>query len=209
MDMHEKQNSNGLSAGRLLFGKIFVTAFLTIFTAGSFMSTAAAESEGPRVLLETSMGDIEVRLSPDKAPETVENFLRYVKRGFYDGLIFHRVIPNFMIQGGGFDENMENPGTFPPIVNEAHNGLSNVRGSIAMARTNDPDSAAAQFFINLKDNPLLDYSKQQAGYAVFGQVESGMEVVDGISSVKTDTQGQYSDVPKVPVVIHSARLLPR
>jgi peptidyl-prolyl cis-trans isomerase A (cyclophilin A) len=157
------------------------------------------------VVLETSLGTIKVALDRDKAPVTVENFLQYVRSGHFDGTVFHRVIPNFMIQGGGFDSGLKQKATRPPIKNEASNGLKNRRGTLAMARTNDPDSATAQFFINLKDNTPLDYGVRNAGYAVFGEVVEGMGVVDRIAAVPTGPRPPHADVPRLPVVIKSAR----
>lgn len=169
-----------------------------------------AEETNPVVLLETSMGAIKVRLFRDKSPITVRNFLSYVKDGFYDGLIFHRVIGNFMIQGGGMDESMqEKKGKFA-IKNEANNGLSNKRGTLAMARTAIVDSATSQFFINVADNTFLDYkgkSPDLFGYAVFGEVVEGMEVVDMIRQVKTGSKGVHADVPLEPVKIVSVKLV--
>ena len=174
----------------------------------------AAEKGGkmsnPVVVLETSKGDIEIELYPDKAPITVENFLGYVNEGFYDGLIFHRVISNFMIQGGGFDKDMNEKPTKDTIKNEADNGLKNEKGTIAMARTMVVDSATAQFFINVVDNPSLDHSSktiQGYGYAVFGKVISGMDVVDKIKSVETGSNGMHQDVPKEPVIINKAYVI--
>lgn len=164
-------------------------------------------AENPKVLLETTEGDILLELFPDKAPETVKNFLQYVDDGFYDNTIFHRVIPDFMIQGGGMDARMREKETRPPIKNEADNGLKNNRGTIAMARTMDPDSASAQFFINQVDNDFLNHrAKTQDGwgYAVFGNVVDGMDVVDKISKVKTGSAGIHSDVPKETVMITKA-----
>ncbi|HHB11664.1 MAG TPA: peptidyl-prolyl cis-trans isomerase [Chromatiales bacterium] len=161
------------------------------------------------VELRTNKGTIVVQLDRDKAPKTVENFLRYVREGHYDGTIFHRVIPNFMIQGGGMTEDMKEKPTHSPIPNEADNGLENLRGTIAMARTSDPHSATAQFFINLKDNAFLDHTaptSQGWGYAVFGRVVEGMDVVDAIARVPTGTRGFHQDVPKEPVVIEQARV---
>lgn len=163
--------------------------------------------ENPKVLLETTEGDILLELFPDKAPETVKNFLRYVDEGFYDNTIFHRVIPGFMIQGGGMDARMKEKATHEPIKNEADNGLKNERGTIAMARTMDPHSATAQFFINHVDNDMLDHSApNQAGwgYAVFGNVLDGMDVVDKIAKVKTGSMGIHNDVPKDSIVITKA-----
>lgn len=162
----------------------------------------------PQVDLKTSLGTIRLELYPAKAPKTVANFLQYVKDGHYDGLIFHRVIPNFMIQGGGMDKGMREKKTRAPIENEAKNGLKNDLGTIAMARTSAPHSASAQFFINTKNNDFLNYPGQDGwGYAVFGKVVSGMDVVMKISQVPTGNVGPYGDVPKEPVVIESATLV--
>ena len=158
------------------------------------------------VKLETSKGDITIELNADKAPVTVENFLNYVNDGFYDGTIFHRVIPNFMIQGGGFNDQMMQKPTQDPITNEADNDLGNDRGTIAMARTQDPNSATAQFFINHKNNDFLNYtapSIQGWGYCVFGKVVEGMDVVDEIKNVATGSSGHHQDVPTDDVVIES------
>jgi peptidyl-prolyl cis-trans isomerase B (cyclophilin B) len=172
---------------------------------------APKEGKNPMVVLSTSMGDIKVELYPDKAPKTVENFLAYVKAGQYDGLVFHRVIPNFMIQGGGLDKDMNEKKTDrAPIQNEANNGLKNTVGTIAMARTSDPHSASAQFFINVKDNGFLDHREQTTqgwGYAVFGKVVEGMDVVRKIENVPTTTQAPHQNVPKDAVVITSARVV--
>ena len=163
------------------------------------------EKELPTVIIHTSKGDITIELYEDQAPGTVENFLDYVRTSHYDGSIFHRVIPNFMIQGGGFDAELNPLETGEPITNEADNGLSNERGTIAMARTNDPHSATAQFFINVTDNPALDHrgkiSGRTWGYAVFGRVTEGMDVVDDIRYVDTEARGPHQDVPVEPVVI--------
>ena len=164
-------------------------------------------SENPVVLLETTSGDILVELYPDKAPETVANFLKYVDDGFYNNTIFHRVIPGFMIQGGGLTARMQQKDTEAPIKNEADNGLKNDRGTIAMARTMDPHSATAQFFINLVDNDFLNFQAPSGngwGYCVFGKVTEGMDVVDKIAKVKTTTVGMYQDVPSDLVVITGA-----
>jgi peptidyl-prolyl cis-trans isomerase B (cyclophilin B) len=160
------------------------------------------------VTLETSHGNIVIELDADKAPVTVENFLSYVRDGFYDGTIFHRVIPNFMIQGGGFNDQMIQKTPNDPIKNEADNKLSNDRGTIAMARTSDPNSASSQFFINHKDNHFLNYSApntQGWGYCVFGKVTEGMDVVDAIASVSTSNSGGHADVPVDVIVINKAR----
>lgn len=164
-------------------------------------------ADNPVVLLETTSGDILVELYPDKAPKTVANFLQYVDEGFYNNTIFHRVIAGFMIQGGGLDARMKDKPTHAPIENEANNGLGNERGTIAMARTMDPHSATAQFFINHKDNGFLNYSSpsiQGWGYCVFGKVTEGLDVVDKIAKVKTTRKGMYDDVPVDMVLITSA-----
>ncbi|HET7290782.1 MAG TPA: peptidylprolyl isomerase [Vicinamibacteria bacterium] len=160
---------------------------------------------GPVVVLETSLGAIKIGLHQDKAPLSVKNFLTYVRGGHYDGTIWHRVIPGFMIQGGGFEEDMTERPTRPPVKNEAKNGLSNRRGTVALARTNDPNSATAQFFISVKDNPFLDFGIRGAGYAVFGEVLEGMDVVDKIVAVPTTTKGAYQNVPRTPVLIVRVR----
>ena len=165
---------------------------------------ADALSDKPQVVIETSKGVIVLELYPDKAPKTVDNFLRYARWGQYDGTIFHRVIPNFMIQGGGFTPQMKQKLTEMPIKNEADNGLKNDRGTVAMARTQDPHSATAQFFINTNNNKFLNHKSktpQGWGYAVFGKVIKGMDVVDAISKVKTGTRGAMSNVPVEPVII--------
>jgi peptidyl-prolyl cis-trans isomerase A (cyclophilin A) len=165
--------------------------------------------KNPTVTVSTSMGDIRIELDADKAPITTKNFLDYVNDGFYDGLIFHRVIPGFMIQGGGMDPQMKQKSTKSPIKNEATNGLKNKNGTVAMARTNVVDSATAQFFINVKDNDFLDHRSTSAdafGYAVFAHVVDGMDVVQKIEKVKTRNSGMHQDVPADPVVITSVRL---
>jgi peptidyl-prolyl cis-trans isomerase B (cyclophilin B) len=154
------------------------------------------------------MGDIRIELDAEKAPATVENFLKYVRDGFYDGTIFHRVIKGFMIQGGGFNDQMIQKMAQDPIKNEADNGLPNERGTVAMARTQDPHSASSQFFINHKDNAFLNYSGpniQGWGYCVFGKVTDGMDVIDAIAQVGTTNRGSHGDVPEQAVVINSAR----
>jgi peptidyl-prolyl cis-trans isomerase A (cyclophilin A) len=161
--------------------------------------------EKPVVILSTSQGDLKVELDSEKAPITVENFLGYVDDGFFDGTIFHRVIPGFMIQGGGFDQEMKQKSTRAPIKNEADNGLTNQRGTLAMARTSDVNSATAQFFINLKDNDFLNHGSRDFGYAVFGKVVDGMDVIDKIAATPTARRNGHSDVPVKPIVINSAR----
>jgi cyclophilin family peptidyl-prolyl cis-trans isomerase len=171
----------------------------------------AAEGKGnPMVLFATSLGDIKIELFPDKAPVTVKNFLEYVQAGYYDGTVFHRVIPGFMIQGGGMDAELhEKPGQRPPIKNEAGNGMANAAGSVAMARTSVPDSATAQFFINTVDNDFLNREKAAdgVGYAVFGKVVEGMDVVKKIEAVKTGSKGPHQNVPQEAVVIQSAKVV--
>ncbi len=175
------------------------------------MTTANAQdaSQNPRVLLQTSKGDITIELNAEKAPITVANFLQYVDDKHYDGTVFHRVISGFMVQGGGFDDRYKQKATRAPIQNEARNGLKNERGSIAMARTSDPHSASTQFFINHRDNANLDYPSFDGwGYAVFGRVIEGMDVVDTIASTPTGAIAPFgSDVPTSPIVIKSATLL--
>lgn len=165
----------------------------------------------PNAIISTSMGEFEVELYADKAPLSVENFVNYANSGFYDGTIFHRVIGHFMIQGGGFTPDLQKKATGEPIQNEAANGLQNKRGTLAMARTNDPHSATSQFFINVQDNADLNYtgegSSREWGYAVFGRVTSGMSVVDSIRFVATETTNRYNDVPVEPVVIESVKIV--
>jgi cyclophilin family peptidyl-prolyl cis-trans isomerase len=169
----------------------------------------SAESQNPQVLMKTNMGDFTIELYADKAPKTVENFLSYVNEGFYDGLVFHRIISNFMIQGGGFDKDLRRMPTHDPVQNEADNGLSNERGTIAMARTSDPHSASSQFFINVQDNPGLDFQDKKAkwGYCVFGKVVEGMDVVDKIKAVPVGRKGPHQHFPKTPVVIEEASVV--
>ncbi|MDJ0740203.1 MAG: peptidylprolyl isomerase [Gammaproteobacteria bacterium] len=170
---------------------------------------APAIAQSPQVKLVTNKGEIVIALDAQQAPKSVENFLGYVDAGFYDGTIFHRVIPGFMIQGGGLDATLNKKPTRDPIENEAANGLKNARGSVAMARTGAPHSATAQFFINLSDNGFLDYPGRDGwGYAVFGQVTQGMDVVDAIAAVPTGVQNRRRDVPTETIVIESATRLP-
>jgi peptidyl-prolyl cis-trans isomerase B (cyclophilin B) len=190
--------------------KTTVVSILTIFSLLIFAGSAIAEDINPKVVLETSKGKIVLELFPDNAPETVKNFLNYVDAKFYDGMIFHRVIPNFMVQGGGFTIDMKRKTTRAPIKNEADKGLKNERGTISMARTGDPHSATAQFFINSKNNDFLNYrskTQQGWGYAAFGKVVDGMKTLDAISAVKTKTVGGSRDGPAEPIVITSARRL--
>jgi cyclophilin family peptidyl-prolyl cis-trans isomerase len=188
---------------------LFITLGLVVASVGA---GRAEEKAHPVVLMKTTSGDITIELFPDKAPVTVKNFLTYVDNKFYEGLIFHRVIANFMIQGGGLTKDMVRKEPAAPIANEADNGLSNLRGTIAMARTGDPHSASSQFFINVKDNAPLDFKSKNSGgewgYCVFGKVISGMDVVDKIRDVPTHSMpGGYNDVPVDPVVINSVTRL--
>ncbi len=172
-------------------------------------AAGSSSAEHPVVVMKTNRGTIEIELYPDKAPATVENFLAYVDSGFYDGTIFHRVIKDFMIQGGGYDTDKKRKPTRAPIKNEADNGLKNEVGTIAMARTSDPDSATAQFFINVKDNAFLDFQSKTPrgwGYAVFGRVVKGMDVVRAIENTPTSNQGgAFQDLPNEMVVIESVK----
>jgi peptidyl-prolyl cis-trans isomerase A (cyclophilin A) len=186
----------GLRTPGLVLVAVFALGSHGCGTGGSSTDAAA-----PRVVLETSLGDIEIALDPENAPITVENFLAYVDEGFYDGTIFHRVIPDFMVQGGGMTPDMRPKPTRAPIENEADNGLENDRGTIAMARTAAVNSATSQFFINVKDNIFLNHSPRNFGYAVFGRVTDGMDVADAISLVPTGAR----DAPLEPVRIVSAR----
>jgi cyclophilin family peptidyl-prolyl cis-trans isomerase len=184
----------------------FIRLAAVLSLSGAFHGAYAAEA--PQVALKTSMGEIVLELYPEKAPKTVENFLQYVKSGHYNGTVFHRVISNFMIQGGGFDKDMKQKPTSAPIENEAKNGLKNDTYSVAMARTQAPHSASAQFFINTKNNSFLDYPGQDGwGYAVFGKVVKGTEVVDKIKSVDTANSGMHQNVPVKPVIIESASVI--
>jgi cyclophilin family peptidyl-prolyl cis-trans isomerase len=160
-----------------------------------------------KALISTSYGEITIDLEVDRAPVTVENFLNYIEDGFYNDTIFHRVIPGFMIQGGGMTRDMAPKKTKAPIKNEAKNGLLNMRGTLAMARTQEKDSATSQFFINLSDNSFLDHSARDFGYAVFARVSQGMEVVDKIAGVETGRSGFHEDVPKEPVIINKVELI--
>jgi peptidyl-prolyl cis-trans isomerase B (cyclophilin B) len=195
---------------------IFLCALSLAFTCQAAEKPKKAEKPkvtdtAPQVKLQTSLGDVVLKLDAAKAPVTVQNFLAYVKEGHYDGTIFHRVIPDFMAQGGGFTEDFKQKPTHAPIKNEADNGLKNKRGTIAMARTPDPNSATAQFFINYKDNGFLDYKSptpQGWGYAVFGEVTQGMDVVDKMATIPTGSGGPMpTDVPKTPIVIQKATVV--
>lgn len=191
-----------------LFFRLFIPLLLVSL---SFTAHSEGDNTLPQVKLETSLGNIIIELNSDKAPNTVANFISYVESGFYDGTIFHRVIENFMIQGGGFTEEFVQKSPNASIQNEAKNGLSNVKGSLAMARTGDPHSATAQFFINTVDNDFLDYKsdKQDAtwGYAVFGEVVEGMDVVDAIRVVATANKNGHGDVPNDNMIIIKASIV--
>ena len=169
------------------------------------VGAGAASAENPGVVFETTAGDIRIELYSDAAPVTVENFLAYVDDGFYGGTIFHRVIPGFVIQGGGFTTGFERKETRAPIVNEADNGRRNRRGTLSMARTRDRDSATSQFFVNLSDNKVLDHGERDFGYAVFARVVEGMDVVDRIAGGETGRRNGLADVPVEPVVVEAAR----
>jgi peptidyl-prolyl cis-trans isomerase B (cyclophilin B) len=187
-----------------------LVALLSCAVGMTLGSEAGAAGKTDRVKLTTTMGDIVLELYPDKAPVTVENFLKYVKDGYYNGTVFHRVIDGFMIQGGGLDANLKSKPTRGPIKNEADNGLKNEPYTIAMARTGDPNSATSQFFINVADNQFLNHKSKSAaeyGYAVFGKVVQGKEVVDKIKAVPTGRQGMYENVPTTPVTITQATIL--
>lgn len=172
------------------------------------MVAAPALAQNPQVEFRTNRGPIVIELFADKAPKTTANFLQYVKDGHYKGTIFHRVIPGFVIQGGGFDAKMTQKATRAPIENEASNGVKNDRGTLSMARTNDPNSATSQFFINLSNNVALDFGgPARPGYAVFGRVVKGMEVVDGIAKQPTGRVGPFDDVPREPIVVEATTVL--
>ena len=188
----------------ILFMMIFLTSSLSFATETKMSDTQ------PKVKLQTSLGVVIIQLNAEKAPISTKNFLTYVKEGFYDGTIFHRVIPGFMAQGGGFTTDFEQKSVHDPIKNEADNGLKNSRGTLAMARTSVPDSATAQFFINYKDNSSLDHTSPTPngwGYAVFGEVIEGMNVVDEMAKAPTGTRGGHRDVPKTNIIIEKAEII--
>jgi peptidyl-prolyl cis-trans isomerase A (cyclophilin A) len=161
------------------------------------------------IRFETSLGDFTIELFEKEAPESVANFTRYIEDEFFDGTIFHRIVPGFVIQGGGFTEDMTQKKTKPPVKNEADNGLKNTRGTLSMARTNDINSATSQFFVNLKDNDFLDHSRGNFGYAVFAKVTDGMDVIDKIAAVETGRKRGFDDVPVEPVIMKSVRRVPQ
>ncbi|MGR9045486.1 MAG: peptidylprolyl isomerase [Gammaproteobacteria bacterium] len=191
--------------------RILTVAAMLILTTTQALSQESIMSDPiTKVKLTTSLGDITIQLNAKKAPISSENFLTYVKEGFYDGTLFHRVIPGFMAQGGGFDTDFNQKAVHAPIKNEADNGLTNSRGTLAMARTPDPNSATAQFFINYKDNHFLDYTSPTPngwGYAVFGHVIEGMDVVDAMAKEATGNRGMHQDVPKTDIVIEKAEIV--
>ncbi len=194
----------------MLFSRRSFAAILLTLTIAGAMPSASAAGTGaaPRVVFQTSAGEIVLELNAEKAPKTVDNFLQYVKSGQYAGTIFHRVIDGFMIQGGGFDADMKEKPTRAPIPNEAKNGLKNDAYTVAMARTSDPDSATAQFFINVGNNAALDYpGRDGAGYCVFGKVVKGTEIVDKIRTVATGNRGMHQNVPVKPILITSAKIV--
>lgn len=191
-------NKSMLKPRKAMMKKLFMTTGLILASSHLFANTM--------VDMKTSMGNIEIELYDDKAPVSAKNFESYVKSNFYTGTIFHRVIPGFMVQGGGLDANMVEKKTKAPIVNEANNGLKNTRGTLAMARTSDPNSASSQFFINVADNNFLNKSPMDAGYAVFGKVTKGMEIVDKIVKVPTANFGMHQNVPKQPIKIISVQI---
>ena len=187
---------------------IVVLLFLTLHLVP--VLAADTKSANPQVVVDTSKGAITIELLASESPVSTANFLAYVKAKFYDGTIFHRVIPGFMIQGGGFTPDLTQKDTRPPITNEANNGLRNVRGTVAMARRHEPDSASSQFFINLAENNFLDHQGESMdgwGYAVFARVVAGMEVVDTIAATPTTALGMMSDVPSEPVIIKTVKLI--
>ncbi|MES2160975.1 MAG: peptidylprolyl isomerase [Pseudomonadota bacterium] len=200
--MHQTQPS--------LFAKL-MTMFAGVALSGAALAAAPAapaNNATPQVEIKTSMGDIVVELNHEKAPKSVDNFLTYVRAGFYKGTIFHRVIDGFMIQGGGFDEKLKQKKTNPPVAIESQNGLTNNNYTLAMARTGDPNSATSQFFINVADNEALNYPGRDGfGYTVFGKVIKGQEVVDKIKGVLVDDKGMFQNIPVIPVVIKSATIL--
>ena len=183
---------------------LFLTATLSFATENTMSDTQT------KVKLTTNLGEIIIQLNTEKAPVSSANFLTYVNEGFYNGTIFHRIIPDFMAQGGGFDISFNQKAVHAPIKNEANNGLANNRGTLAMARTNDPNSATAQFFINLKDNSFLNHTSQTSsgwGYAVFGEVIEGMDVVDAMAKQPTGNRGGHQDVPKTDIIIEKAEVV--
>ena len=191
--------------------RTFILSMMLLLTSTlSFATENTMSDTQTKVKLTTTLGEIIIQLNTEKAPVSAENFLTYVNEGFYNGTIFHRIIPDFMAQGGGFDTGFNQKAVHAPIKNEADNGLKNTRGTLAMARTNDPNSATAQFFINLKDNAFLNHTGKNAsgwGYAVFGEVIEGMDVVDAMAKQATGNRGGHQDVPKTDIVIEKAEVV--
>lgn len=192
---------------RVLSPLLLALAMLGVVASAQAQKSSDDNDSLPQVRVSTTEGAFTVRLRPDIAPLTVANFLEYVEAGFYDGTVFHRVIPGFMVQGGGFDQNLNKKATNDPVVNESRQTARNLRGSLAMARTRNPDSATAQFFVNLVDNPHLDATESRPGYAVFGTITEGISVVDAIAKVQTTRAKGMSDVPVDPVIIESISLI--
>lgn len=203
--MTSVQTKNSVKQSATVIQRLLFMVFTALFSLSASASEAEQSSALPKVRVETSQGVMEITLRPDVAPKTVENFLAYVDAGYYEGTIFHRAIPGFMVQGGGFDENLDRQATEAPIANEASPTLRNLRGTIAMARTNDPDSATSQFFINLVDNQFLNAGVRGPGYAVFGRVTDGMGVADAIAGQPTGYRKGMADVPVTPIVIQQIR----
>ena len=190
--------------------KIILFMILLLTSTLSFATEKTMSDTPTKVKLTTNLGEITIQLNAEKAPVSSANFLTYVSEGFYNGTIFHRVIPDFMAQGGGFDTSFNQKAVHAPIKNEADNGLKNTRGTLAMARTNDPNSATAQFFINLKDNTFLNHTGKNAsgwGYAVFGEVIEGMDVVDAMAKQPTGNRGGHQDVPKTDIIIEKTEVV--
>jgi peptidyl-prolyl cis-trans isomerase B (cyclophilin B) len=189
---------------------IILFMMLSLTSTLSFSTEKTMSDTQTKVKLTTTLGEVVIQLNTEKAPVSSANFLTYVNEGFYNGTVFHRIIPDFMAQGGGFDTSFNQKAVHAPIKNEANNGLKNTRGTLAMARTNDPDSATAQFFINYKDNSFLNHTSQTSsgwGYAVFGEVIEGMDVVDAMAKQATSNRGGHQDVPKTDIVIEKAEVV--
>ena len=189
---------------------IILFMMLSLTTTLSFATEKTMSDTQTKVKLTTTLGEVIIQLNTEKAPVSSANFLTYVNEGFYNGTVFHRIIPDFMAQGGGFDTSFNQKAVHVPIKNEANNGLKNTRGTLAMARTNDPDSATAQFFINYKDNSFLNHTSQTSsgwGYAVFGEVIEGMDVVDAMAKQATSNRGGHENVPKTDIVIEKAEVV--
>lgn len=188
----------------------FITLFMILTSTFSFAQEKTMTDTAPKIKFETTLGDFIIELDAEKAPISSANFVYYVESGFYDGTIFHRIIPDFMAQGGGFSTNFEQKSVQAPIQNEANNGLKNDRGTLSMARTNDPHSATAQFFINFSDNGSLNHRKETPagwGYAVFGKVIEGMDVIDAMAGVVTGNRGVHQNVPQTDIVVNKSAVV--